>query len=130
MLLLALACAHEAPPPPPVAADASPPAVADAPTAPAAPAVPTSGALATPESPKGDGPCAGLEAALWPLTTSAEPVQVNVDVAGVVALPASFAEEARGPGMVQGTVPGTDLCALAALEHVVRVRQPLRARPK
>lgn len=83
--------------------------------------------------PSGKGevaPCAKLDQGLWEKVGDPESVGVVVDLAGPVALPASFVVEARTELAVQGRLPGTELCALAGLEAVGRVREAYVARPK
>ena len=73
-------------------------------------------------------PCERLMGALRARVAEGGPVRVVVE--GEVALPAGFVEEARTAGLVQGTLPGDQLCALADLPGVVRVRAPFEAAAK
>lgn len=140
MVLVLLACASTPEPPPADTPSAVPTAVVTVaapaaeeppPTPEAPPGTPVPGSL-----PPGMGgvksppPCKGLDPTLWRLVTDPAPVRVSIDLAGEIVLPPSFVEEARGPGVVQGTLPGADLCLLGAQEHVQRVRKPVEAHPK
>lgn len=73
-------------------------------------------------------PCERLVGALRAKIGEEGPVQVVVE--GEVTLPAGFVEEARARGLVQGTVSGDQLCALADLPGVIRVRAPFEAHAK
>lgn len=118
LLAVALACHKEPPLAEPVASTPEAPSVSRP-----APAytLPEKGASA---------PCARLDAELWDDVARTEAVAVVVDLAGAPVLPASFSESARTDRSVQGSLPGVELCALAGLEGVARVRSPFVATPK
>lgn len=118
LLAVALGCHKEAPPAEPVAATAEAPSVSRTPLA---YTLPEKGAPA---------PCARLDPELWDDVARTEPVAVVVDLAGAPALPASFTETARTGLAVQGSLPGVELCALAGLDGVARVRAAFVATPK
>lgn len=75
-------------------------------------------------------PCARLVGPLLGFATSAETVEVVVDLTGEITTPPSWKETARTDLSRQGTVIGTELCALAEQPNVLGVRQPFIARPK
>lgn len=112
MWLSVFACASHAPPDP-----------AERGFVPLVDATGAAGPVATPAV----GPCPRVEAGLLVATGT---VEVVVEVTGAVTWPPSFVETAHTELAVQGALPAADLCALAALEGVVRVRAPWRADPK
>lgn len=75
-------------------------------------------------------PCARVAGPLLALTTSLDAVEVVVDLTGEITTPPSWKESARTDLSRQGTVTGTELCALADQPNVLGVRRPFLARPK
>lgn len=83
--------------------------------------------------------CSALSSELTRLAGGETVPGIDLDKAGrvqvvvepdVADLPASFDEEVRAGGMVQGWVRPAELCVLAGAAGVEGVRTPVRASPK